>query len=186
MSVRASVLVRAFVLGTVIALLCPTLPMCAWEAEDYEEPAGASFAILVGPADEWYGISFGSGVWLKDSPVFGDYFVRLFHSGSTDTWYSGVGMTIRLMPRTVVAPFVGAGGSYNYAFSEASTNETAQVVSEDADHDRSFWAGHVEAGCRVWIGVPWRLLEVFGRQSWTSLDDTESTWLIGISTGAGF
>ncbi len=167
-----------------------------WEMDhaDYEEPAGASFAFLLNPADDIYGISVGSGVWLRGTPVFGDYFIRLYHSGIEDTVYSGIGMTFRLMPHWRLAPFIGVGGSYDYSLSnpgETNTVGSAGVgvgtMAEPIDRGDSFWAGHVESGVRLWLANRVGLLEVFGRFTWTSFEeDDRDFWLMGIGTGMGF
>ncbi len=193
---------RPFARGLVAALLCSLGAVAsarAWELdhEDYEEPAGASFAFLLNPADDIYGISLGSGVWLRDTPVFGDYFIRLFHSGIENMAYSGLGMTFRLMPHTRFAPFIGAGGSYNYALTQSTEPDSIDVAQSrpdepaDArvpvDQGESFWGGHAEAGARLWLSNRVGLLEVFGRFTWTSFDAGDRDfWLIGISTGIGF
>ena len=53
--------------------LCAVVSLSAWgfEPEEYEEDAGASFAFLLNPEDDIYGISVGAGTWLKGTPVFG-------------------------------------------------------------------------------------------------------------------
>ncbi len=160
-----------------------------YDREDYEEPAGASFAFLGNPSDDIWGISFGSGTWLVGTPVFGDYFVRLFYNGLEEATYSGLGMTIRLMPHWRVAPFVGAGGSYNYSFNraEARSSDSTLVVHGEtySDTGNSYWGGHAEAGLRIWFESKLQLLEVMGRYTWSSSDGEMDYWLVGISTGVG-
>ncbi len=160
-----------------------------YDREDYEEPAGASFAFLLNPSDDIWGMAIGSGTWLVDTPVFGDYFVRLFYNGLERTTYSGIGMTLRLMPHWRVAPFVGAGGSYNYAFNRAEANSSrGSFVVEGEDYSgagSSYWGGHAEAGVRVWFGSRLQLLEVMGRYTWSSNEGDLDYWLLGISTGVG-
>lgn len=163
-----------------------------WDREQYEEDAGSSFALLFNWRDDVYGIGFGAGTWLRDTPVFGDYFLSLLSSGIEDAWYGGVGMTIRLMPHAKVAPFVGAGGSYNHSLSggrdDAAGTNTVAVSGEAIPTDRgeSYWAWHAEAGVRVWLANRVGLIELMGRQTWSSLGSDRSYWLIGISTGTGF
>jgi len=48
----------------------------------YEEPAGANWAMLLNPADSFYGLSTGWGLWLRNTPVFADYRFDFFHNGS--------------------------------------------------------------------------------------------------------
>ncbi|NQU39703.1 MAG: hypothetical protein HQ523_07100 [Lentisphaerae bacterium] len=160
-----------------------------FDHEAYEEPAGATFAFLVGPSDDIYGISVGSGTWLADTPVFGDYFVSLFYNGLEEASYSSVGMTIRLLPHWRVAPFVGGGGSYNYSFNsveDESADATFVVQGEEySTLGESYWGGHVEAGVRVTFGSRRQLLEVMGRYTWSSNEGDLDYWLVGVSTGVG-
>lgn len=160
-----------------------------YDREDYEEPAGASFAFLLNPSDDIWGINLGSGTWLVGTPIFGDYFARLFYNGLEQSTYSGIGMTLRIMPHWRVAPFVGAGVSYNYAFKRAeasSRNSTLIVESEDTPGPGgSYWGGHAEAGMRFWFDSRLRLLEIMGRYTWSSSEGETDYWLIGISTGVG-
>lgn len=160
-----------------------------FDREDYEEPAGASFAFLLNPVDDIYGISIGSGTWLAGTPVFGDYFVRLFYNGLEEATYSSLGMTLRIMPHWRTAPFVGAGGSYNYSFTRAEANSrdaTFVVQGEDANiAGDSYWGGHVEAGLRIRFASRLQLLEFMGRYTWSSNSGDRDYWLVGISTGVG-
>ena len=155
--------------------------------EDYEEPAGGSFAILANPQDSIYGFTFGDGTWLKNTPVFGDYFLGLSSNGKEDAWYSNVGMTIRLMPHWRFAPFAGGGGSYNYSLSQTSRNtSTLPEPGKFKDQGDSYWGGHAEAGFRICSPEGRMLFEIMGRYTWTSLEGDRSYWLAGISAGAGF
>jgi hypothetical protein len=160
-----------------------------YNREDYEEPAGASFAFLLNPSEDIWGIAIGSGTWLVNTPVFGDYFIRLFYNGLEETTYSGIGMTLRLMPHWRVAPFAGAGGSYNYALNRAEADsENGSLVVHGEDYSgagTSYWGGHAEAGMRIWFNSRLQLLEVMGRYTWSSNDGDRDYWLIGISTGVG-
>jgi hypothetical protein len=162
-----------------------------FDREAWEEPAGASFSVLLNPSDDLYGIGFGAGVWLKGTPVFGDTFVHLFENGLEEAWYSALGMTLRLQPRWRLAPFAGVGGSYNLALDgsggEAQGEGDLVVNGQDLSaRGRSYWGGHVEAGLRLRLPPPVRLLEVCGRYTWSSNEGDVDTWLLCISTGAGW
>ncbi len=161
-----------------------------YNSEDYEEPAGPSFAFLFNPSDDIWGISIGAGTWLTGTPVFGDYFARLFYNSIEGTTYGGIGMTLRIMPHWTVAPFVGAGGSYNEALEDKETHRTGNgtVIVHDDHYNavgESYWGGHVETGVRVWFSSRLQLLEVMGRYTWSGNEGDRDYWLIGISTGVG-
>jgi hypothetical protein len=179
------------ILLAALLLLWPSGGRCAFEEEDEnEEAAGASGGFLANPADKIYGVSVGYGVWIRETPVFGDYFVNLFSNGIEDSWYSGLGMTIRLMPHWRFAPFAGGGASYNYSLSGRSQVEepsatTATGRETDLRGD-SYWGGHAEAGLRIWIPNRIRLLEIMGRYTWSSSRVADPDyWLVGLSLGAG-
>jgi hypothetical protein len=158
-----------------------------WDREAYEEPAGGSFVWVANPEDGVYGGAVGDGTWLKGAPVFGDYFMGFFHSDLEQSWYANLGMTLRLMPRWRLAPFVGAGGSYNQSLSAGRGGPgTLEDGTEVDDLGRSFWGGHVEAGARLWLPNRVQLIEVFVRQTWTTLDGDREYWLVGLATGTGF
>ena len=184
MTIRRSILVAGL-------LLCGVgEQLLAFDPAPYEEPAGPSFAFHLNPDAQIYGIAGGSGTWLTGTPIFGDYFVALFSNELEDAVYSGVGMTFRIMPHWRVAPFVGIGGGYNYSLSHGSeTNSVASITIQTGEHtaDRgtSYWAGHGEAGVRVWFNNRLRLLELMLRYTATSHDGDRDYWLIGISTGTG-
>ncbi|GAF97353.1 unnamed protein product [marine sediment metagenome] len=164
-----------------IAVCVPfACPAFAFEREDHEEEAGESFAFLLNTEDDIYGISMGSGTWLKGSPVFGDYFLSLFSNRIEDAFYSAVGMTIRLMPHWTVAPFAGGGGSYNFSWASEPSDD-----DELPDRGASYWGAHVEAGVRVWSGGKVGLVELMGRYTWSSLSGDRDYWLIGLSTRPG-
>jgi len=156
-----------------------------YNREDYEEPAGASFALLANPKDNIYGVTFGDGTWLKNTPVFGDYFLGTTYNGVEEAWYGSIGMTIRLMPHWRVAPFIGAGGSYNYSLSGLSSNTTTTTAKEYSDQGDSYAGGHAEAGIRVLSENRAMLFEIMGRYTWTSLKEDRNYWLVGISIGIG-
>ena len=175
-----------------LALIMTTCRVQAWDAETDEEAAGGSVSFQFNPSDEIYGLSLCSGSWVRGTPLFGDFFVTLFQNGIEDAAYSGVGMTIRIMPHWKVAPFVGAGGSYNYSLSQKATNETAGAESPTEegvllDQGHSYWAWHGEAGLRVWTGGALGLLEVSGRYVMNTLEGGDRDyWFVGIGIGSGF
>jgi hypothetical protein len=158
------------------------------EEEDREEYAGAVATFLSNPADGIWGLSAGWGVWIKNTPVFGDYFASLFYNGLEDSTYAGIGMTVRLMPHWSVAPFVGAGGSYNPSLNGKSGDDEAAPAAGEGGAGGilgdSYWAGHVEAGLRVGHSK-WRsFFEASGRYTWTTSDgDDPAYWLIGLTWG---
>ncbi|TFH15382.1 MAG: hypothetical protein E4H02_07985 [Lentisphaerales bacterium] len=163
-----------------------------FDPEDYEEPAGSTFAFLLNPEDGIYGLSVGSGTWLKNTPVFGDFAISLFHNDLEQALYSGIAMTIRAMPHWQYAPFVGCGGSFNYSFASGSSDESSSgipaetVVAASRRDSESYWAGHVEAGVRGRFGSRVQLVEVAGRYNWSSSGDEFNYWLVALSTGAGW
>lgn len=174
-----------------VPLLC-TAAIYDWsyDPEDLEEPAGPSIALHLNPDDQIYGISGGAGVWLRGTPVFGDYFISLFSNEIENAMYSGVGMTLRIMPHWRVAPFIGGGGSYNYSLSNDNPTGTAASPTQTNDEallDRgtSYWGAHAEAGVRVWFENRLQLLELMVRFTSTSHDGDRDYWLVGISTGVG-
>ncbi len=166
------------------SLLLAALPGAAFERERYEEPGDHSVAVLLNPEDSIYGLSLGQGTWLTGTPVFGDYFMRIFSNGIEDAWYSGLGMTLRIMPRWRMAPFAGVGGSYNYSLSQPQPTVGER---EWEDQGRSYWGGHAEVGIRITLDHPIGLLELFGRHTWTSFSESDRDyWLLGLSTGTGY
>jgi hypothetical protein len=148
------------------------------EDEAKEEPAGGSCMAWMNPAESVYGFSVGFGMWVRNTPVFGDYFLRLTSSQLEDAWYLGGGLTIRALPHGRVAPFVGAGASYDRSLTGASGDE-----DDLDDRGKSYWGGHVESGVRVWTGGRYRLVEVLLRHTWSSLGEDHNHWLLGIGMG---
>jgi hypothetical protein len=161
-------------------LLLSALASAALDPEDYEEPAGPGAGFQLNPADEIYGLSVGYGIWLKETPVFADYFGGAFWNGIEDGWYGGLGVTFRLMPHGRIAPFVGVGGSYNLGLSS-----TASVTPEEdlPDRGQSYWSGHAESGIRFWLPWRYRFLELTGRYTVSSLEGDRDYWLAGIGMG---
>jgi hypothetical protein len=184
---------RRFALAVALAAAATlAAPACALDLEpdENEESAGASFHVQANPSDRVYGLGFGGGLWLRGTPVFGDYFLSLISNGIEDAFYSGVGMTIRIMPHWRTAPFVGGGGSYNYAFStnhthaaSSSTGSTGSARSRLEGRGESYGAGHVEAGLRFWFEAPLRMVEVLGRYTWSFRPGDRDYWLVGLSIG---
>ena len=151
-----------------------------------EESAGTSFSVFVNGTDRIYGAAFGTGAWITGTPVFGDMFFSGFSNDIEDSSYSGVGMTIRIMPHWGFAPFIGAGGSYNYSLSDktdSSTNNPADPVDKIEDRGESYAAGHAETGFRIWMSNRVRLFEVLGRYTWSGHGRDRDYWLVGIGTG---
>ena len=163
-----------------------------FSAEALEEPAGVTFTLMAGPDAGVYGIAFGEGVRLKGTPVFGALSISLFRNGSLDSLFSGIDMTIRIQPRGKIEPFIGGGGSFNYAWSSRSGRSAlsvipAEAIAEAASHGgESYWGGHVEAGIRLLLDSENRIIEAFGRYTWSSSGRGEDYWLVGVSTGIGW
>lgn len=150
----------------------------------YEEPAGANWALLLNPADGFYGLTSGWGVWLRNTPVFADYRFDLFENGIEDAFYGGFGLTLRLMPHWRVAPFAGGGGSYNWSWSR--TEDTGSTTIPP-DRGESYGAGYVDAGVRIQVSSYLRFVELSGRYTWPSLEGPDRDyWLIAIGTGIGW
>ena len=184
MDKRTTLLLLA-ALGVALATGSPALGF-DWESfngEDYEEPVGGSAWIELNPADTIYGLSIGSGVWLLNTPVFGDYFIGMLYNGLEEGLYGEAGMTVRLMPHWRWAPFAGGGGSYDAIISRSSDSETG--AANEPQKGNSYWAGHAEAGLRISVGGSF--YELLGRYTWTSSDIPEPDyWLIRIGYGQRF
>ena len=97
-----------------------------FDGRDWEEPAGVTCTALVSPEDGVYGVAFGEGVWLKHTPILGDFSISLFKNDNVGALLSGIGMTIRIMPRWKLAPFVGGVGSFA---ADSTTRRYPIVVS---------------------------------------------------------
>ncbi len=154
----------------------------AYDPADYEEWGGMSFAAYVDPDGDVYGGGFESGVWLKGTPVFGEISATLFKNRLQRATYYGIGFTLRLMPHTEVAPFVGAGGSYNRIASE----DRRDALDPEREADRYYWAGHAEGGVRFWFGRDRHFIEALYRQVWTETRGDFDYGLIGIEYGRLF
>ena len=87
-----------------------------------------------------------------------------------------MGLTIRLMPRWQLAPFIGGGGSYNHSFSGSRTSGTLELQAQGD----SYYAGYAEGGLR-WLTHDRRgYLELFGRQVSSSLSGDRDYWVAGL------
>lgn len=138
----------------------------AYDVTDYEEDAGISIVGFRDPAGDVYGGGFESGVWLKGTPVFGELFGHWLANRLQDGNYYSVGSSLRIMPPFVVAPFAGAGGSYNGLTSRRSEPHPEPAGWREAD--RSYWQAHAEGGLRVWYGAQRdRFVEATYRYHWT-------------------
>lgn len=114
-----------------------------YDVRDYEEPAGLSFGFDFNPADDIYGLHAGNGTRIPETWLVGEYFFSLFSNGIEEGFYGGFGLSLRLMPRRRVAPFIGGGGSYNQILSRS--NDTATPLNELAE---SYFDGMAETGVR--------------------------------------
>ncbi len=149
-----------------------------FDRESYEEDAGSSFMLFFSPDEDIYGLGFGSGTWLVNTPVFGDYAVRLYHNGLEKSYYSGIGMTLRIMPRWTWAPFFGAGGGYNHSLSQERYEDDGRPTRA-----ASYWSGHADAGLRVWSSERSRFHEIMVRQTWNGSAADYALLLIGFGYG---
>jgi len=191
---------RAVLAGIIIVISWLSAETCCgsvidWDLDGrlYEEPAGPSCAFLASSDGDIYGMSFGEGTWIRGTPIFGDFALSLFQNGKEDALFAGISMTVRIMPHWRLAPFVGGGGSFNYALSSArasgsSASIPAEVIVENATSGSvdAYWGGHVECGARLWFDSGINLIEAFGRYTWSSVGEESNYLLIGISTGLGW
>jgi hypothetical protein len=176
------------VLAALTPVNAPAKELWQMDGTQYEEPAGATLGGVFSPTDDIYGGNLSWGMWLKNTPVFGDYFLTLFQNGIEDAFYTGGGLTLRIMPHCQFAPFIGGGGSYNFSASGSSDTVEPAEPGEPVLTDRgaSYGAGHAEVGLRVSIPNRLQLLEILGRYTWSALDgDRDYAW-VGLSIGTGF
>jgi len=90
------------------------------------------------------------------------------------------------VPHWKFAPFIGAGGTYNYSLSSISGSTIMSSTSSiDVSNLSNKSDSHVESGFRLWMNNRVRLLEILGRYKWGSLGTEHDYWLVGISTGVG-
>ena len=130
------------------------------------------------PQDGFYGGGSGWGAWMKDSPLYGDYFLSVFHNGLEHSMYAGCGATVRLMPHWFVAPFVGAGGSFNTALGKKN-----DLIAGLRDY---YCGGHVESGLRVALPQTRYSCLVSGRYTWSTAGRDQDYWLIGLTVSGPF
>ncbi len=173
------------VLAFLLLIVCGPLSASAYDVRDYEEAGGFSFALVGDPGRDVYGAGFESGVWLTGTPVFGEIFGHWLANRLQDGNYYSVGITLRLMPRWDVAPFVGGGGSYN-----GLTSDRNRRIIGDPDFretDSSYGKGHAEGGARIWFG-PERLhfFEASYRYHWTETGSDFNYGWIAIEYGQLF
>ncbi len=164
-------------------MILSTVSARAWDfdRESYEEDAGTNFILLFSPEHAIYGVGMGGGTWLRGTPVFGDYAARLYWNDIEKGLYSGVGMTLRIMPRWTFAPFAGGGGNYNHAL-------TSEVDEPDPDFPKrgeSYWSWHAEGGVRFWLHERRQFLDLAWRQTWSSMRGERDYTLIVASFGTG-
>ncbi len=133
----------------------------AYDPTDYEEWGGLSFRVQRSMDGDVYGFSFQSGVWLVGTPVFGEASGGWLSNRMEDGNYSSIGFTLRLLPRTDWAPFIGAGGGYQSLLSDRSRRDDLRERDPG-----SYWSGHVEGGLRVWFGEARHFLEAHYRHTW--------------------
>lgn len=155
----------------------------AFEAEDYEEEAGLCLRVQVNPADNVYGLSFEDGTWLVNTPVFGQFFLSTYRHGKADSYYGGIGMIFRIMPHWDVAPYVGAGASYNRPMGGSANTDTPR---EDKPMAEAYWGGHAESGIRIWTAGRAHFFEVFGGYTLNSVNSRLDYWSAGIGYGQGW
>ena len=151
----------------------------------YEEEAGLLFNVQVNPGDEVYGIEFSDGTWLVNTPIFGALVLNGFVNEGYDATQGGIGMIFRLMPHSDIAPFVGAGLTWNALFRDDDA-EAGDGEAESEDDDDAFWGGHAEAGVRVWFAGREQFIEVFARQTWNLDIEDSDYWVGGFGFGQNF
>lgn len=156
-----------------------------YDVRDYEEDAGISLSLVRDPDGDVYGGGFESGVWLKGYPVFGELFGHWLVNNLQQGYYYSIGMTLRLMPRFRLAPYIGGGGSYNGLTARRERWDMEEPLPRPAD--RSYWKSHAEAGIRLWLGAhAATFLEAGYRRHWTETgSDYQYDW-ISIEYGQRF
>lgn len=156
----------------------------AYTVSDYEEDAGISFVGFRSTDGDIYGAGFESGVWLTGTPVFGELFGHWLSNAKQDGNYYSAGMTIRLMPRTSFAPFIGGGGSYNGLTSDRNRGSS---VSRLRLPDSSYWQAHAEGGLRIYVGGQrgW-FIETTYRAHWTDTGSDFNYEWISLELGQSF
>ncbi len=144
---------RAWHIALLVCGLGEAMGRERFDPADYEEFGGSAFLVFGAPEQDLYGVGFSFGTWLKGFPVLGDYQLRGFYHGRERAYYSGVGMTLRLMPRwAAIAPYLGAGGNYNHSLSD----ENDALDAPETSRGESYWNAHAEAGIRLQpLGSSW-------------------------------
>jgi hypothetical protein len=126
-------------------LACADLP---WRQptgrEAKEEPAGSYVSVLAGPRIG--GVSVGSGTWLRDTWILGDYEASTYWQSEEEALFASLGLILRVMPRTDVAPFLGFGGAYNQTI---SGQESGLEDGVEITRGRSHFSVITEAGVRI-------------------------------------
>ena len=138
-----------------------------------------SFSVQ-GGAGGIYGICFEDATWLANTPVIGQFFLNTLRHDEIDATFAGIGMIFRIMPHWQIAPYAGGGASYNQYFGE--TDEKQGDVPED-EKIESTWAGHAEAGLRIWFPGKIQFIELYGRQSWSAVETVGNYWTAGFGYG---
>lgn len=143
--------------------LAAVLAVQAYDPLEREESTGLSLAGFRSTDGKVYGGGFESGVWIIGTPIFGEIYGHRLKNDYQGASYYSVGSTVRLMTRTVAAPFVGLGGSYN-----TITSERILADPFAREPDSRYWKGHAEAGLRWWLGARAEFfLEGSYRHHWT-------------------
>ena len=161
-----------------LTMACPALAGYR-HRDEYTTTSTGLLRLELNPSDEVYGISFGGGRHLPRIPLAYDVFARVLENDVEDAGYVGGGGTLWLIQRKPVAPFLGAGGSYNYSL-KSRTRDSGGLSSRGD----SYWGTHVEAGLRLWPDRSIRVFEVLGRYTWSSEQGDRDYWLFGIGLGS--
>ncbi len=164
----------------VIALCLLPAALFAYNVEDWEEPGGMSFSVQGNAEGDIYGFSFEDATWLAKTPVIGQFFLNAMWHDEIDANFGGIGMIFRVMPHWLVAPYIGAGGSYNQLFGDSS--ETRDNVRED-EKVESTWAGLAEGGVRISLPGMFHFFEFYARQTWSEVEAVGDYWTAGFGYG---
>ncbi len=171
---------RIIIVKAVIHLFA-VMNVPAFDPGDYEEWAGLSFEVQRNMDGDVYGFAFQSGVWLVGTPLFGEVSGGWLSNDMRDGNYSSIGFTLRIMPRTDIAPFIGAGGTYQSLLSGRSRGEDINRESSG-----SYWGGHVDGGLRVWFGEARHFLQALYRHTWTDSSGDLDYSLVAAAYGRMF
>lgn len=153
----------------------------AFEAEDYEEQEGLCFSVYGNPSVGAWSFGFEDGTRLINTPIMGQAFLHALRLRESDSWYGGLGMTIRILPRIKIAPFVGAGGGYYYSWA-SEDRDTVRSNSERVSPE-SFWGGIVEGGVRVGLLDEIHFFDFSVRHVWNGSNSRLNFWAGGIAYG---